>query len=38
MTVTLQNMGDDEHALLLRWSGGVDIDPDALLHLTEETA
>jgi hypothetical protein len=38
MTVTLQNIGEEENALALRWSGHVDIDPDALLHLTENTS
>ena len=36
MTVVLQNMSDDEHALLLRWSGKVDLDPEALLNLTND--
>ncbi|CAF0966269.1 unnamed protein product [Adineta steineri] len=38
MTVVLQSMGEDERALLLRWSGNVDLDPDALLHLTDNTS
>jgi hypothetical protein len=28
---------DDEHIFLLRWSGNTDIDPEALLNLTNDT-
>ena len=38
MTVILQSMSEEEHALLLRWKGNVDIDPDALLNLTNDTS
>jgi hypothetical protein len=37
MTIILQSMGEEERALLLRWSGNVDIDPDTLLNLTNGT-
>jgi hypothetical protein len=37
MTIVLQSMGDEERALLLRWTGNVDVDHDALLNLTNET-
>jgi hypothetical protein len=38
MQLILQSMGDEEHAFILRWSGNVDIDPDALLNLTNDTS
>ncbi|CAF3508296.1 unnamed protein product [Rotaria sp. Silwood1] len=38
MTVILQTMADDEHALLLQWRGDVDIDPVALLNLTNDSS
>lgn len=38
MTTILESSRDDEHTLLLRWSGHVDIDPDALLHLSDEAS
>jgi hypothetical protein len=38
MAIMLENIGDEEHVFLLRWSGNVDIDPDALLNLTKETS
>jgi hypothetical protein len=37
MTLILDSTGEEERALLLRWSGNVDIDPDALLNLTNDT-
>ncbi len=37
MTIILESMREEERALLLRWSGNVDIDPDALLNLTKGT-
>jgi len=36
MTVQLESM-QEERALLLRWFGHVDVDPDALLSLTNDT-
>ncbi|UJR32188.1 hypothetical protein I4U23_019652 [Adineta vaga] len=38
MTTILESLHDEEHALLLRWSGHMDIDPDALLHLADESS
>ncbi|CAF0844052.1 unnamed protein product [Rotaria sordida] len=38
MTVVLQSMAEDENALLLHWCGDVDIDPVALLNLTNDTS
>ncbi len=38
MSISLQNAGDEEHTFLIRWSGNVDIDTDALLNLTNETS
>ena len=38
MTTILESSRDDERTLLLRWSGHVDIDPDALLHLSDEAS
>ncbi len=38
MTISLQNAGDEEHTFLVRWSGNVDIDANALLNLTNETS
>jgi hypothetical protein len=33
----LENLTDDELIFLLRWSGNSDIDPGALLNLTNDT-
>ncbi|CAF4442256.1 unnamed protein product, partial [Rotaria sp. Silwood2] len=38
MTVILQTMADEERALLLHWRGNVDIDPIALLNLTNDSS
>ncbi len=37
LAILLQNLMDDEHIFLLRWSGNTDIDPEALLNLTNDT-
>ena len=37
MTVVLQSMNEEEHALLLRWSGNADADPESILNLTNGT-
>jgi len=38
MTRTLDITGEEEPTFVLRWSGNVDIDPDALLNLTNDTS
>lgn len=37
MSLILDSTNENERVFLLRWSGNVDIDPDALLNLTNET-
>ena len=36
MEVILQESSDEEHFLLLRWSGSVDIDSNILLNLIND--